>query len=261
VMRWRAQRYRKAELSGVAFIISGYGPYSEVVRVEKIKATPDNSALRYLWARHRITLLSDYNKLRPNDKRIKEVTDLGLTYSLLTAYTSFVAVDTQARNQNGQATTVNQPLPLPQGVSDYAVGGMKLSRAYAPTMAMRPAPAESEDKTIREKIRQKDEGKRRVVLEDVTVGEGLSKEVVLNFLQKKIKDLEKSWIAGEPGGKLVLKCTLDKDGKVKNVSILTSSLKNSRFQNSFIEEMKKWQFPTIPNAKERQVTFSLAFGS
>jgi Ca-activated chloride channel family protein len=255
--KWRGQPRGKITLTG----ISGYGPYSEVVRVEKIKATPDNSALRYLWARHRITLLSDYNKLRPNDKRIKEVTDLGLTYSLLTAYTSFVAVDSQARYQNGQATTVNQPLPLPQGVSDYAVGGMKLSRAYAPTMAMRPAPAESEDKTIREKIRQKDEGKRRVVLEDVTVGEGLSKEVVLNFLQKKIKDLEKSWIAGEPGGKLVLKCTLDKDGKVKNVSILTSSLKNSRFQNSFIEEMKKWQFPTIPNAKERQVTFSLAFGS
>ena len=255
--KWRGQPRGKITLSGIA----GYGPYQEVINVERVTPLPSNSALQYLWARHRIALLSDYNKLRPNDQRIKEVTDLGLTYSLLTAYTSFVAVDTEVRNQNGQATTVNQPLPLPQGVSDYAVGGMKSSRAYAPALAMKPAPAELEDKALREQIRQKDEDKRRVTLEEVTVGEGLSKEVVLTFLQKKIKELEKSWKAGELRGKLVLSCTLDQDGKVKNVSILSSSMKNSRFQKSFIEQMKKWQFPPIQNGKEAKVTFSLVFGS
>jgi TonB family protein len=98
-------------------------------------------------------------------------------------------------------------------------------------------------------------------LEDVTVGEGLSKEVVLTFIQKKIKELEKYWSVGDLGGKLVLSCTLDQDGKVKNVSILSSSMKNSLFQKSFIEQMKKWQFPPIQNGKEAKVTFSLVFGS
>jgi len=48
---------------------------------------------------------------------------LGLTYNLLTAYTSFVAVDEVVRNPGGQGQEVKQPLPLPKGVSNLAVGG------------------------------------------------------------------------------------------------------------------------------------------
>jgi Ca-activated chloride channel family protein len=252
--KWRGQPRGKITLSG----ITGNGPYREVINVGKVKPLPSNLALRYLWARHRVALLSDYNKLRPNDKRIKEVTDLGLTYNLLTAYTSFVAIDTQVRNQNGQVTTVKQPLPLPQGVSDYAVGGMKLSRAYAPLMALRAAPAELEDKTLREQTRPKEEDKRKVVLGDVTVSEGLSQEVVLSVIQKKIIEMEKSFLASEPGRKLVLRLTIGQDGKVKNVRILSSSMKNGRFQQSIIEQVKKWQFPATQGGREAKITFSLA---
>ncbi len=76
---------------------------------------------------HGTGVLSDYNRLNQQDERVKEVTNLGLTYNLLTAYTSFVAIDTRIRLKDGQAITVKQPLPLPQGVSDYAVG----SRSFA----------------------------------------------------------------------------------------------------------------------------------
>jgi len=255
--KWRGQPRGKITLSGIA----GNGPYREVINVGKVKPLPSNLALRYLWARHRVALLSDYNKLRPNDKRIKEVTDLGLTYNLLTAYTSFVAIDTQVRNQNGQVTTVKQPLPLPQGVSDYAVGGMKLSRAYAPLMALRAAPAELEDKTLREQTRPKEEDKRKVVLGDVTVSEGLSKEVVLSVIQKKIIEMEKSFLVSEPGRKLVLRLTIGQDGKVKNVRILSSSMKNGRFQQSIIEQVKKWQFPATQGGREAKITFSLVCAS
>ena len=48
--------------------------------------------------------------------------ELGLTYNLLTAYTSFVAVDRVVRNDGTELSRVEQPLPLPQGVSDAAVG-------------------------------------------------------------------------------------------------------------------------------------------
>jgi Ca-activated chloride channel family protein len=54
---------------------------------------------------------------------VKEVTRLGLTYSLLTQYTSFVAIDRIIRNLSpNDQETVDQPSPMPEGVSDLAVG-------------------------------------------------------------------------------------------------------------------------------------------
>ena len=51
-----------------------------------------------------------------------EITSLGLTYGLLTRYTSFVAVQEIVRRTAEDADDVDQPLPLPEGVSDLAVG-------------------------------------------------------------------------------------------------------------------------------------------
>ncbi len=116
--KYRGKAKGRIRLQGV----SGETPYSTEIDLSVLKPTPTNMALRYLWARHRIAVLADYNQLSPNDERVQEVTNLGLTYNLLTAYTSFVAVDSLKRIKNGKATTVRQPLPLPQGVSDSAVG-------------------------------------------------------------------------------------------------------------------------------------------
>lgn len=87
-------------------------------------ATPDPeaAALRHLWARHRIRTLSDQEALQGGDAQREAITALGLRYSLLTQYTSFIAVDRVVRNPGGEATPVNQPSPLPQGVSEKALG-------------------------------------------------------------------------------------------------------------------------------------------
>jgi TonB family protein len=138
---------------------------------------------------------------------------------------------------------------------------MKMSRAYAPLMAFKAAPAELEDKTLREQTRQKEEDKRRIALRDVTVSEGLSQEAVLNVIKKKIIELEKYFPGSEPGAKLVLRLTLSPYGKVKNVKAVSSSLKNGRFQRDIIEQVKKWQFPATQEGREAKVTISLVFGS
>ena len=44
-----------------------------------------------------------------------------MRYSLLTRYTSFVAVDEEPVNPGGEADEIQQALPLPQGVSELAV--------------------------------------------------------------------------------------------------------------------------------------------
>jgi Ca-activated chloride channel family protein len=89
-----------------------------------------NDAIKYIWARNKIALLSDYNSVKQDSNRVKEVTSLGLKYNLLTKYTSFVAVDYEIRNDGKAIAKVKQPLPLPEGVSDYAVGSGQMGTMY-----------------------------------------------------------------------------------------------------------------------------------
>jgi Ca-activated chloride channel family protein len=96
------------------------GDYLKEIKVAPALEDKGNIALKYLWAREKISRLADYSKVGKDVK--DEVTHLGLKYALMTEYTSFVAVDTVVRD-TGETVTVKQPLPLPQGVSDYAVGG------------------------------------------------------------------------------------------------------------------------------------------
>ena len=81
----------------------------------------EHPALRYLWARHRIASLSDQEALEGAGAQADAITKLGLRYSLLTPYTSFVAVDRVVRNTSGSSSTVDQPSPLPSGVTSLAV--------------------------------------------------------------------------------------------------------------------------------------------
>ncbi len=58
-----------------------------------------NIAIKYLWARTRIKLMSDYGLAsnESDEKTIEEeITELGLKYGLVTEFTSFVAVDSSA---------------------------------------------------------------------------------------------------------------------------------------------------------------------
>jgi Ca-activated chloride channel family protein len=89
-----------------------------------VAATRSRSApvLATLWARGRIATLGDYQKLVNDSAAAQEITALGLKYSLLTDYTSFIAVDRVVRNAGGEQASVDQPQPLPAGVSELAVG-------------------------------------------------------------------------------------------------------------------------------------------
>ncbi|MBW1811051.1 MAG: TonB family protein, partial [Deltaproteobacteria bacterium] len=92
------------------------------LNVAEADRSRDNSALRLLWARQRITWLSDLNKLKRDDERIEQIVNLGLKYQLMTDYTSFVAIDSAIRSDGRNLKTVKQPLPLPMNVSNKAVG-------------------------------------------------------------------------------------------------------------------------------------------
>ncbi|HEX7441571.1 MAG TPA: VWA domain-containing protein [Caldimonas sp.] len=82
-----------------------------------------SAALRHLWARQRIAALTDQEALEGGSAQKEAITALGLKYSLLTQYTSFIAVDQVVRNSNpALSATVKQPSPMPEGVSDLLIG-------------------------------------------------------------------------------------------------------------------------------------------
>ena len=101
--------------------MTGNGEYRQSFAFSPDNVSARNRPLRWLWARRRIAELSDFYQGDPKDNRDK-IVSLGLQYSLLTRYTSFVAVDEMVRNPNARARDVKQPLPMPAHVSNLAVG-------------------------------------------------------------------------------------------------------------------------------------------
>lgn len=104
---------------------SASGTYQ--VAMPLAEASHDSRAelLPVLWARNRLMRLADMagNDMESNRD---EIVKLGLSYSLLTPYTAFIAVDEVVANASRQAEDVQQPLPLPQGVSEYALAAQPM---------------------------------------------------------------------------------------------------------------------------------------
>ena len=255
--KWRGNPQGSIKLSGM----TGEGKYSETVKVADFKPSKDNAALKYLWARHRITILSDYNKLRNDDKRVKEVTELGLNYNLLTAYTSFVAVDNEVRNHDGKPTTVKQPLPLPEGVSDHAVGGhgnYAAAPAMQKSMSMRGKmeSRQSEDKLALQEIQapHKKDKEQKVSIVSVTTGKGLSKDGILKVGEANINEIKKCLIGKNASGEIKINLAINADGTVKTVEIAAGSIKDAKLRQCIIDQIKQWRFPETTNGQVVKAT-------
>jgi Ca-activated chloride channel homolog len=208
------------------------GPFKQQIPVAQGKAGEDHAALRLLWARHRIMRLADMNRLKENDQRIKEVTGLGLKYSLMTQYTSFVAVD-KVKRADGQVVTVKQPLPLPEGVSNLAVGGarppgaplmMRKSRSFESLMAS-PMPSPSKDKGEVKPAATK----AKLSVQVVQLKGGLDQPAVEKVLHAKLAELTACCEAALKRGRklppeILATFTIAKDGRVVGKNPVTTRL-------------------------------------
>ena len=255
--KYRGKPEGSIELKGV----TGRGIFSRKISLNGIKPLKTNAALRYLWARHRISLLSDYNRLKPNDERVKEVTGLGLTYNLMTAYTSFLAVDSCKRLKNGKAVTIKQPLPLPRGVSDYAVG----KRGFCNKMlSAQPAISNSGGFLIRKKAVERKEAKEDLPVEselgcdsedvnvirikNVAVTGGLAKQAALKVLKKGISKINLCYnkFSEKRSGaykKTIVVLLVDSSGRVTKVRTESKDIGNSRLEGCIIDNLKRLFFP------------------
>ena len=256
--------------------VTGTTPYTNRIDIRKEKPSESNSALCYLWARHRVSLLSDYNVIRNNPDRVKEVIHLGLTYNLLTVYTSFVAIDTEIRVKGGEAVTVKQPLPLPQGVSDYAVGGKGSAEKQAALPSSlrvdsiigsnRAAKKEVDKPMEDEKTGTSDERKGRIEIAGILTEEKQIKESVQKGVIQKISEMERCYhnalnLRSNLTGKVTLKISIDPRGKILKVSLVSTQLKHQELEQCILERIKGLNFLPSVMKKESTVTLILNFKS
>lgn len=261
--KWSGAPQGKITLTGRI----GNESYTTHINVGEVKPLAANAALRYLWARHRIAVLSDYNTLQNSKELNEEVTNLGLKYNLLTAHTSFVAIDSKARRDGGQLTTVSQPLPLPEDVSNYAVGalqsvangvgGAKLYRAVAA-----PA-AEAQDSSVeRDEKKSKDEAMKlnpRITVGQIIVTGGVSRERVQQVALIHLNEILNCSLQAQPRlqGQLVIKLAFTANGLVSQVTILVDPSRSKQVGACLTPKLQQWRLGEISRAGEATITFEL----
>ena len=258
--KWRGRPAGEISLQGM----TGNGPYINKIHIRKEKPVPSNSALQYLWARHRIALLSDYNVLRQDPERVKEVTRLGLAYNLLTAYTSFVAIDTEVRLIDGQPITVKQPLPLPEGVSDYAVGRGAMAQKMMSPFASYPSAVAEVD---RRELKKDEESKSRLVklsfeLGDISTTKGLYREDIQKVIKQRLASFElccQKTLEKKPNfqGGITLQLAIDSSGRVTKVTLVSSKLYDKNLEQCIIQRIKELNFPVPVGTDTATVNVSL----
>lgn len=117
--KWRGEPDGTIKITGK----TGTGQdFTQDIQVAEASIPDSSETIGYLWARTKVENLTDYNPNEDEDAVKKEVTEIGLKYSMMTPYTSFIAVMEEVRNPDGNSLDVDQPLPLPKNVSNFAVG-------------------------------------------------------------------------------------------------------------------------------------------
>lgn len=211
--------------------------------LEDAVVSKDNRALATLWARRRLESLADDVKLHADDEQVAEITRLGLKYRLLSDYTSFVAVDTEVRADGKQITRVRQPLPLPLGVADSAVGGpgaygsggvrgMIRGRAMTRSMAMGSLDRGQIQKTISSNLRS-----------------------IQACYEKALKSNPSLY------GKIVVSFTIGPKGTVTSARIASATIADYQMQAAVLSVIRRIKFPKPHGGGSISVSYPFVFHS
>jgi len=112
------------------------------LRLELPAKASFNRAVRTLWARTKLSELRQQETTGAGYDQEAVMTGLSLTYSVMTEYTSFVAVDERVINPGGVNRQINVAVPLPEGVTTAALP--MLSSEQVQAMGCEEAIADSE---------------------------------------------------------------------------------------------------------------------
>jgi len=260
-------------------IIKGLSGNKQFLNTLKIKSNTSEKtrALKHLWAREKIRLLADYYDLRVDAKKKKELIDLSLKYNLLTRFTSFIAIDSLVSNEGGEQESIQQVLPLPKGVSKFAIRGNSIPitrQSHLPP----PPPAPKSSNVINivddeleildsevdmaeevlyvvEEDEEEDEIPIFIIVEDMPEFPG-GNEALLKFITSNIRYPE-SAKKSKIEGRVYVGFDIDTDGSVINIKVLRGV--NSELDAEairVIKSMPKWT-PGKQRGKAVRVNYTL----
>ena len=131
--------------------------------------------------------------------------------------------------------------------------------ALAPSslMVRKEAPAAPEERAMQREVKEQEKDKRVASIEELTIQGGLSKEAVLQALEKNLPELQKCMIGNGPGKKLVLQLVVGPDGKIKSVKILGNGTNRASAERCILEKIKGWQLPVPQDGKDATLTLAL----
>ncbi|EDN72279.1 conserved hypothetical protein [Beggiatoa sp. SS] len=103
---------------------NGKWPYQQQLRVRLPQNESAHEAMATVWARQKVReLMNQKVRARQTKALIEAITQIGLTYRLMTQWTSFVAVEEKVVNVGGKLETVVQEVEMPEGVAYDGVFG------------------------------------------------------------------------------------------------------------------------------------------
>ncbi len=248
--------------------LSGKKQFSNTLEIKS--DTPETtSALKHLWAREKIRLLADYYDLRADEKKKKELIDLSLKYNLLTQFTSFIAIDSVVSNEGGKQESVQQALPLPQGVSKFAI---RRPNKIKSGIALPPPPAPKNSNVLNivdydmeiceeleiqviEESEEEDEQPIFVIVEDMPVFPG-GDMAFAKFIAHNIR-YPKSAKKDRIEGRVILNFIIDRDGSVIDVKIVRGvNAEINAEAIRVIKSMPKWT-PGKQRGKTVKVSYTI----
>jgi Ca-activated chloride channel family protein len=92
-------------------------PMQVAVAANLAEAVATHQGLPSVWARSKIADLANASAYQPNTELPEQIKRVALDYSLMSAFTAFVAVDSARRTEGSQGTTVPVAVPVPEGVN------------------------------------------------------------------------------------------------------------------------------------------------
>lgn len=140
VGKWNGSWNSAVTIQGV----SGNGIYSTSYLPEYTGANENTSAIRLLWAREQLRDWEDDERFQTGIHQ-DQITQLGLDYSLVTQYTSFVAVDYEVRrdpeqdNEEVVLAAAPPPSQSPRQLSGFGIAAKSLQGSMNLTTPALPA--------------------------------------------------------------------------------------------------------------------------
>ncbi len=246
--------------------------WRQTLEVELPDEEPANPGLPLLWARKRIETVSD--RLAIGDLQEEEakerITQLGLRYSLMSAYTSFVAIDSEARNPGGEGQAVSVPVPLPDQVSPLAAPGHayvtgtavkykaqeSLSGFLCRNQAMPPssglgrderalAPGSSADAALPAELKEEErkEEDTEPGIREIRIRGTLHEEEVRTVLEAALEAWADDEDLANIIGSLTLALVVDADGKVARAWALDKGALDEEGLRVLLEHAQGLSFP------------------